>query len=584
MATNLTAAGGTIDVTTDTFFRASGGVTTTGGSAITIRHGGAGITPFIVGDATTNGTGGAISNVADTIAATQSFLFTYIQGNISIISVTTEGDCINTADTFCEKLPGSDQLPEALDTDEILTAAPETVTDYELTALDIEASLTEDFVDHFGFDTLTIASPEAIQQNLKEITDATGAKPGVLYVYFAPQAVETAPQISQLPPAQTKGLENEPVLWSSTHEGLTIEALPWQQARRPENVPPRASDPLELILITPEAPPVRLRLPDVRRDQFMALARTFRNEVADPSKVRTTTYLAPAQQLYDWMLRPLEAELAAQDINNISFILDTGLRGTPLAAIHDGNGFIIERFSIGLMPSFSLTDTRYRDVRDVTLLAAGAAEFQAQVPLPAVPIELNTIVESIWPGTLLLNDDFTLEQVRAEREQRPFGIIHLATHGEFRPGAPANSYIQFWQEKLQLDDIRQMGWADPVVELVVLSACRLAVGDEQAELGFAGMAVQSGTKSVLASLWSVDDTGTMGLMLEFYQQLQEASIKAEAIRQAQLQMLNRQVALNQGVMTWTGGEVVLPDDFGAGTKQFNHPYFWSAFTLVGNPW
>ncbi|MDA0267508.1 MAG: CHAT domain-containing protein [Cyanobacteria bacterium] len=604
VATTLNAlgtTGGVIDVTTSSFFRASGPITTNSGSAITIRHGGGGITPFIVGDDTTNGTGGAIANGVDTIATIQSFLYTYTQGNISIISVPDpatiavggssggNSDCTTIPSSFCDKLPGSSELPDPLDPTEILTAEPEVVTDYALTALDIEASLTEDFVDHFGFDTPTLTSPAAIQQNLKEITDATGAKPGVLYVYFAPQAVETvAPQVSQqtsqLPPDQTKSLGADAVLWSATHDGLTIEALPWQQASRPDNVPLRDSDPLELILITPEAPPVRLRLPEVQRDQFMAKARTFRNEVADPSKIRTTSYLPSSQQLYDWILRPLERELAAQNINNLSFILDAGLRGMPLAAIHDGNGFIIERFSIGLMPSFSLTDTRYRDIRDVMLLAAGAAEFQEQPPLPAVPLELNTIVGSLWPGTLLLNETFTPENVKAERQQRPFGIIHLATHGEFRPGAASNSYIQFWQEQVQLDDIRDLGWADPTVELVVLSACRLALGDNQAELGFAGMAVQSGTKSVLASLWNVDDTGTMGLMLEFYQQLQSAPIKAEAIRQAQLQMLNQRVTLNQGTVIWTGGEVDLPAEFGSSTRRFDHPYFWSAFTLVGNPW
>ncbi|NJN22123.1 MAG: CHAT domain-containing protein [Leptolyngbya sp. RL_3_1] len=596
VATTLAAGGGAIEVTTNGFLRATGDITTAGGNAITIRHGGGGITPFIVGNPAVNGIGGAIANgtLAEDIT-TGSFLFTFVQGNNRIISVPdpstlthssgSSSNCTTTPGSFCDNLPESGTVPNALNTDEILTAEPEAVTDYALTVLDIEASLTADFVGHFGFDTPTLASPAAIQQNLKEINEATGAKPGVLYVYFAPQAVEpVAPQVSQLPSDQTKSLGSEEVLWSTTHNGLTIESLPWQQARRPDNVPPRASDPLELILITPEAPPVRLRLPDVRRDQFMAMARTFRNEVADPSKIRTTSYLPSSQQLYDWMLRPLERELAAQNINNLSFVLDAGLRGTPLAALHDGSGFIIERFSIGLMPSFSLTDTRYRDVRDMTLLAAGAAEFEAQVPLPAVPIELNTIVASLWPGTLLLNQDFTPENVRRERQQRPFGIIHLATHGEFRPGAAANSYIQFWQEQVQLDDIRELGWADPTVELVVLSACRLAVGDEQAELGFAGMAVQSGVKSVLASLWTVDDTGTMGLMLEFYQQLQSAPIKAEAIRRAQLHLLNQQVRLTQGEVIWTGGSVELPPDFGAGSKQFSHPYFWSAFTLVGNPW
>ena len=67
--------------------------------------------------------------------------------------------------------------------------------------------------------------------------------------------------------------------------------------------------------------------------------------------------------------------------------------------------------------------------------------------------------------------------------------------------------------------IREMEWDTPRVELLVLSACRTALGDEQAELGFGGLAVASGVKSALASLWYVSDQGTLGLMTEFYSQL-----------------------------------------------------------------
>jgi CHAT domain-containing protein len=123
------------------------------------------------------------------------------------------------------------------------------------------------------------------------------------------------------------------------------------------------------------------------------------------------------------------------------------------------------------------------------------------------------------------------------------------------------------------------------VDLLVLSACRTALGDEQVELGFAGLAVQSGVKSALASLWNVSDEGTLGLMSEFYQQLEEAPIKAEALRQAQLAMVKGKVRIKGGKLVTSEGEFPLPPELvKLGDRDFSHPYFWSAFTMVGNPW
>jgi CHAT domain-containing protein len=133
--------------------------------------------------------------------------------------------------------------------------------------------------------------------------------------------------------------------------------------------------------------------------------------------------------------------------------------------------------------------------------------------------------------------------------------------------------------------LRQLGWNNPPVELLVLSACRTALGDEQAELGFAGLAVLAGVKSAMASLWYVSDIGTLGLMTDFYQQLNSAPIKAEALRRTQLAMLKGEVRLEDGKLITPGAEISLPPELASqGNQTLEHPYYWSAFTMIGNPW
>jgi CHAT domain-containing protein len=282
---------------------------------------------------------------------------------------------------------------------------------------------------------------------------------------------------------------------------------------------------------------------------------------------------------------PIEADLQAQQINNLAFIMDVGLRSVPIAALHDGTGFIVERYSVGLMPSLSLTDTNYVDVRNLHVLAMGADTFTDQEPLVAVPFELSTIVGKLWQGKSYLNEAFTLDNLKSARASESFGIIHLATHGVFLPGKTSNSYIQLWNAKLRLDQLRQLGWDNPSVELLVLSACQTAVGDEQAELGFAGLAVLAGVKSAMGSLWSVSDEGTLALMTTFYKQLKEVPVKAEALRLSQLAMLRGQVRVEKGQLVTDSGSFPLPPQLGLrGDIDLSHPYYWSAFTMIGNPW
>jgi CHAT domain-containing protein len=349
------------------------------------------------------------------------------------------------------------------------------------------------------------------------------------------------------------------------------------------NFEPQASDELELLLVTPQGTPVRYRLSGVTRATVLPVVRQLFSEITDRTKLRTNNYLPPAQQLYQWIIAPVAEDLENRQVQNIAFVMDNGLRALPVAALHDGRQFLIKHYSVGLMPSLSLTDTRYADIRDRPVLAMGASEFEQLPDLPAVPTELTVITQNLNDGEQFLNQSFTVENLRSQQQQNPYSIIHLATHGQF--SGKQNSYLQFWDQRLKLEQIRQLGLNRPPVELLVLSACRTALGDDEAELGFAGFALQAGVKTVLASLWAVSDDGTLGLMAEFYQQLHTAPIKAEALRQAQLAMLNGDVRIANGQIQISSGALPLPPELAAlQNTNLSHPYYWAAFTLVGSPW
>ncbi|NJK77479.1 MAG: CHAT domain-containing protein [Microcoleus sp. SU_5_6] len=137
----------------------------------------------------------------------------------------------------------------------------------------------------------------------------------------------------------------------------------------------------------------------------------------------------------------------------------------------------------------------------------------------------------------------------------------------------------------KLDEFRQAQWYDRSgVELLVLSACETAIGDSSAEMGFAGLAVRSGVKSAVASLWKVKDTGTLGLMTEFYRYLRSEPIKAEALRKAQLEMLRKQLVIANNQLRGNGGAIDLPQSGQTRDSDLSHPHFWAGFTVIGSPW
>ncbi|MCW6037103.1 CHAT domain-containing protein [Spirulina subsalsa FACHB-351] len=383
-------------------------------------------------------------------------------------------------------------------------------------------------------------------------------------------------------------------LWPPDGSGerlfASVDPLFWDLARNEQDSPfGSESDELRLVLITPQGRPMIRTVFGVTRGQVMEQADQLRRTVTNARRPRA--FMEPAQQLYQWVIAPLEQELEAREIDNIAFVMDGGMRSLPIAALHDGNQFLIERFSLGMMPSLALTDTTYRDLRNSQVLAMGASEFNLQdegvdlLPLPGVPFELELITQKLWRGSKFLNEQFTVENLRATRAQSPYGIVHLGTHGAFKPGRITGSYLALHHGKVPLPNLRDLGLHNPPVDLLVLSACQTALGDRNAELGFAGLAVASGARTALGSLWYVSDQGTATLMASFYQALQEKSTKTEALQKAQLAMLRGQARVEAGELIMGDIRFPLSPELAAlGDANLTHPYYWSSFTLIGSPW
>lgn len=266
------------------------------------------------------------------------------------------------------------------------------------------------------------------------------------------------------------------------------------------------------------------------------------------------------QQAYDWLIRPIEDELKTNDIQTLVFVTDGILRNLPPATMHDGKGYLIEKYSVAIAPSLRLVELQARDKTSQELLLAGLSQSRHGFSsLPGVKQEIEQI-QPLFTSEVLLNNNFTEINFNRSVSETPFKLVHLATHGQFSSKAE-NTFVLTWDDRINIDELNSLLRGDSKqlrpVDLLVLSACETATGDRNSTLGLAGIAVRSGARSTVASLWAVSDEATVALMTNFYRQLAQGNVtKAEALRLAQQEILNH--------------------------KEFSHPFYWSAFILVGN--
>ena len=316
------------------------------------------------------------------------------------------------------------------------------------------------------------------------------------------------------------------------------------------------TDRLEVILSLP-GQPLRHYATSIPQSQLESTIEQFRQNLVIRSK---REFIPVAQKLYDWLIRPVEADLAKSGVKTLVFVPDGALRNIPMAALRDRHQYLIEKYSIALAPSLKLLDPKPLQRRQLKAIAVGLSEArQGFAPLSNVPLELKQIQSEV-SSVVLLNQKFTSNAFQNQAESTNFPIVHIATHGQFSSKAE-QTFILSWDDRInvkQLDRILQpRNKSNGAIELLVLSACQTAAGDKRAALGLAGIAVRAGARSTLATLWSVDDAATAELMNEFYRELANTTVtKAEALRRAQLKLIKN--------------------------PQAQHPIYWAAYVLVGN--
>jgi CHAT domain-containing protein len=261
--------------------------------------------------------------------------------------------------------------------------------------------------------------------------------------------------------------------------------------------------------------------------------------------------------------------------------MDGGLRVVPVAALHDGKQFLIEKYALANLPYLRVTRLEDRDRRLNSILAMGLTEsVQGLSALPSVKIEVNTISSKIIAGDSYLDKEFTIANLQEKRRQGNFTILHLATHAQFVSDSSQGSFIQFWNERLSLDRIPSLRFDSPVIEMLTLSACETAVGQN---LGLGGLSISSGARSVLASLWQVSDAGTAPLMIQFYNSFPENITKAIALQRAQIDLLKGKVTIQNGKVIGIPKLPDIPLPLAVNSNiNLQHPYFWSSFILIGN--
>ncbi len=267
------------------------------------------------------------------------------------------------------------------------------------------------------------------------------------------------------------------------------------------------------------------------------------------------------KQVYDWLIKPLENQLKDSQVSTLIFVLDGELGNIPMSALYDGQEYLVEKYSIGLAPGLQLLDPKPLQQVKLEALVGGLSEPRhGFTALENVQREINEI-DAQLPSEVLIDRNFTSTELQNQIANIPYPVIHIASHGQFSSNAD-DTFILAWDKPIKVKELnnflrQSQQTENKALELLVLSACETATGDKKAALGLAGVAIQAGARSTLATLWTISDEATAEFMSNFYRLLAQGNLsKTEALRQAQLTLLN--------------------------DPNYDTPYLWAAFVLIGN--
>lgn len=317
-------------------------------------------------------------------------------------------------------------------------------------------------------------------------------------------------------------------------------------------------DRLEVILKLPKQKLIHYTA-YVPRSQVEKTLDELQRNLLEPDTLNNVQLLS--QQVYQWLIQPGANRLTQSQVKTLVFVLDNPLRQIPMATLYDGQHYLIEQYRIALTLGLQLVEPKPLEKEKLAVLIAGLSQArQGFSELKYVEEEVKQI-RSKLPNQLLFDRQFTTQTFQEQINSQPFPIVHLATHGQFSSNSE-QTYILAWDKPIKGNDLDNLirdrdQTSTNAIELLVLSACQTATGDQEAVLGLAGLAVSAGARSTIASLWNVNDASTALMMNQFYQGLVNKKLSiAEAFRQAQLNLLNN--------------------------PQYQDPLFWSPYILIGN--
>lgn len=294
----------------------------------------------------------------------------------------------------------------------------------------------------------------------------------------------------------------------------------------------------------------------IDRATVVKRANAFRRSILDRNSSET---ISQGKEIYQWLITPLESDLAqTAQVKQLVFVLDSALRNIPVGALFNPktNQYLIEqKYALSILPTSQSLDLRPFRFNQNQILAAGISEGLKNVEQNNfAPLNIREL-RSIGATKLLLNSQFTPANLQQELKSGNFPILHLATHGKFS-STDRDTYLLAYNQLLYAQDLDRIFRAHKL-ELLVLSACETATGDKRATLGLAGLSLRAGANSTLSTLWQINDESTTKLMTEFYQQLKQGNVtKAEALHLAQKKLLAQ--------------------------PEYQNPYFWGAYVLIGN--
>lgn len=324
------------------------------------------------------------------------------------------------------------------------------------------------------------------------------------------------------------------------------------------------SDRLELIVFSANTLPVN-RTVTINQTELENLISDFRSDLQD---FNSEDVKDSGKKLYDILIKPIESDLKQASATTILYAPDGILRYIPLASLYDGKQWLVEKYRVNNLIAYSLFNANSNPIQNLSVFAGafGGKSSETrfnQSGLPSTIPEVDNIAATFANTTKLIEQNFTAQTTKEKSIGR--SIVHLATHAEFKTGSPSDSYVLFGDgSKVTLAEINE--WQLKGTDLVVLSACQTGIGSRGngAEiLGFGYQVQRAGASASIASLWAVSDGGTQLLMNEFYGNLQQGNLSiSTALRAAQLNMIR--IPIQEG------------------KTNFNHPYFWSAFILIGN--